>query len=334
MTDDRIASLYRKPCPSCAHDLPRDAHQCEFCGYTEATEEEDQERLYVEYLSARLRQVQVTIVELVEESRQSVLDPARAHQLREAKTEAQTLELELAAYRERSPAVPPPTPTPEPAEVDQAPARPVAAPEHEGSIRPVEAARRTTDAVVHEAPRRSGGAAHRASSDKPVTAQRVMLSEGVASDRRLPKGAARPVAAAPVEKPAPVRPAAAAPVEKPAPVRPAAAAPVEKPAPVRLGAAIPSVHRMAEKTLWADDKRICPACGTTADASAAQCACGQALEAREAPGTTVCPHCTATVLATQSHCSCGYPLSLSPQLPGLGGGEAPTIPSINSRKNR
>ncbi len=306
MTDDRIASLYRKPCPSCAHDLPRDAHQCEFCGYTEATEEEDQERLYVEYLSARLRQVQVTIVELVEESRQSVLDPARAHQLREAKTEAQTLELELAAYRERSPAVPPPTPTPEPAEVDQAPARPVAAPEHEGSIRPVEAAGRTTDAVVHEAPRRSGGAAHRASSDKPVTAQRVMLSEGVASDRRLPKGAARPVAAAPVEKPAPVR----------------------------LGAAIPSVHQMAEKTLWADDKRICPACGTTADASAAQCACGQALEAREAPGTTVCPHCTATVLATQSHCSCGYPLSLSPQLPGLGGGEAPTIPSINSRKNR
>ncbi|MDA8389605.1 MAG: hypothetical protein M0Z76_02555 [Gammaproteobacteria bacterium] len=321
MTDDRIASLYRKPCPSCAHDLPRDAHQCEFCGYTEAGEEDDQERLYVEYLTARLRQVQITIVEIVEESRQSVLDPVRARELRDAKAEVQALEQELAAHQAQPPQAP--AVTPEAAGVQEMPPGPVANPAKGASARPAEPATRTRDAVVNETSRRSATAVQHAASNKTAATQRVILSEGVASERRSPRVPPKPAVAAPQSTLAPPQPVVAAPKPAVAPPKPAAVQPVAATAP----------RQMAEKTLWGDDRGICPACGATVSASATQCACGQVLESREAAGGAVCPHCTATVPAGQSHCSCGYPLSLGPQLPGIAH-DGPSIPSINGNKDR
>jgi len=59
MHEEPIATLYRKPCPSCSRQYARDSQACPFCGYVEASgsdAEEDQERLYGEYLVARCKQ--------------------------------------------------------------------------------------------------------------------------------------------------------------------------------------------------------------------------------------------------------------------------------------
>lgn len=103
MNGDPLASLYRKPCPSCARDLPRDARRCEYCGYTEpgvGDGEEDQERLYGEYLSARLKQAREAAERLRCEWDQYPDDRGRERQWHAARTELQIAERQWRAYEE------------------------------------------------------------------------------------------------------------------------------------------------------------------------------------------------------------------------------------------
>ncbi len=300
MTDDRIATLYRKPCPSCAHDLPRDAQHCEFCGYTEKVEEENQEHLYIEYLTARLRQVQATIVEIVEQSRQSVLDAVHERRLRDARTEAQDLELELAAYETLS-----------------APA-PAAA--GELSIEDIEAV-----IAAQEMPRAEPVVV----PEKPVEAK---IRKVPVTDR-----GPRPAASAPREAAHTPHQAMRAPRQTPhTSVRadppsvrvdpPSVQPPAQKPArmPSVAGSGIPSVsatpqggRHLADRIRMMEGARICPGCGRMASSAVDRCVCGATLTAAPAPKEVVCPHCTAVVSPGQARCSCGYPMDSAPQLPSL-----------------
>ena len=104
MTDEPIATLYRKPCPSCARQYARDSRACPFCGYEETAgsdQEEDQERLYGEYLIARYRQYQDKAKRLRGEAKRSPNDPSRARVLAQVDAEIAALERDLKAYHER-----------------------------------------------------------------------------------------------------------------------------------------------------------------------------------------------------------------------------------------
>ena len=103
MTEDAISTLYRKPCPSCARQYARDSRACPFCGYTEALAsetEEDQERLYGEYLAARYKQAH----DEVERLRRAVTlhpeDRAQERALALALADEEVLGREWAAYRD------------------------------------------------------------------------------------------------------------------------------------------------------------------------------------------------------------------------------------------
>ncbi len=103
MTEDAISTLYRKACPSCARHYARDSRACPFCGYVEALTsetEEDQERLYGEYLAARYKQAH----DETERLRRAVAlhpgDRTQSHALALALADKEALGRELAAYRE------------------------------------------------------------------------------------------------------------------------------------------------------------------------------------------------------------------------------------------
>jgi hypothetical protein len=103
MTEDAISTLYRKPCPSCARQYARDSRACPFCGYVEvlASEtEEDQERLYGEYLAARYKQAH----DEVERLRRAVTlhpeDRGRERALALALADEEVLGREWTAYRD------------------------------------------------------------------------------------------------------------------------------------------------------------------------------------------------------------------------------------------
>lgn len=101
MNDDPLASLYRKPCPSCARELARDAHRCAYCGYTEpgtGDAEEDQERLYGEYLGARLRQAREAVERLRSEWIAHPDDAAHERRWHQAGAELRAAEREWHAY--------------------------------------------------------------------------------------------------------------------------------------------------------------------------------------------------------------------------------------------
>ncbi|MHB1566643.1 MAG: hypothetical protein ACYCXG_08005 [Acidiferrobacter sp.] len=130
MNDDPLASLYRKPCPSCARDLARDAHRCAYCGYAEpgaGDAEEDQERLYGEYLSARLRQARDAVERLQREQVMHPDDHAHERRWHQAGTELRAAEREWHAYEEaRLPATTPAISVP-PVAAPVTPPAPVAA---------------------------------------------------------------------------------------------------------------------------------------------------------------------------------------------------------------
>lgn len=104
MNDEPIATLYRKPCPSCARQYARDSRACPFCGYAETMggdQEDDQERLYGEYLIARHRQYQDEAQRLRREAERSPNDPGRARVLAQVEAEIATLERDLKAYQDK-----------------------------------------------------------------------------------------------------------------------------------------------------------------------------------------------------------------------------------------
>ncbi len=96
MTDESIATLYRKACPSCARQYARDAHACPFCGYREGSgleAQEDQDRLYEEYLRARIEQAEA---ELAASERQAHASDTRSQVM--ARAELDVLRRELTRY--------------------------------------------------------------------------------------------------------------------------------------------------------------------------------------------------------------------------------------------
>ncbi len=104
MTDEPIATLYRKPCPSCARQYARDSRACPFCGYVETMggdQEEDQERLYGEYLIARHRQYQDEAKRLRREAERSPNDPGRTRVLAQVDAEIASLERELKVFQDK-----------------------------------------------------------------------------------------------------------------------------------------------------------------------------------------------------------------------------------------
>ncbi|MHB8253912.1 MAG: zinc ribbon domain-containing protein [Acidiferrobacter sp.] len=103
MTDDFISTLYRKPCPSCARQYARDSRACPFCGYMEGMDgeaEEDQERLYGEYLVARCKQSRDETEHLRREVQRHPGDRNRERLWALAQAEDQALDRELKAYQE------------------------------------------------------------------------------------------------------------------------------------------------------------------------------------------------------------------------------------------
>lgn len=113
MTEDSISTLYRKPCPSCARQYARDSRACPFCGYAEASGremEEDQERLYGEYLMARCKQSHDEVDRLRRELQLHPGDQARRRSLALAEAEKAALARDLDVYvggRHRSSEEPP-----------------------------------------------------------------------------------------------------------------------------------------------------------------------------------------------------------------------------------
>ncbi len=104
MTDEPIATLYRKLCPSCARQYARDSRACPFCGYAETMsgdQEEDQERLYGEYLVARYRQYQDEAKRLRREAAQFPNEPSRTRVLAQVDAEIASLERDLKAYQDK-----------------------------------------------------------------------------------------------------------------------------------------------------------------------------------------------------------------------------------------
>lgn len=98
MADDLIASIYRKACPCCAHELAQYADHCSACGYTDPTSnetEEAQERLYVEYVEARLRQAK----EALEKIQRAPVQSSHSVTLAQAKEDVVTLWRELMSLR-------------------------------------------------------------------------------------------------------------------------------------------------------------------------------------------------------------------------------------------
>ncbi len=103
MTDDAISTLYRKPCPSCARQYARDSRACPFCGYVEALTsetEQDQERLYGEYLAARFKQAQEEVEHLRRAAGLHPEDRAHARALALAAADLEALGRDFAAYRQ------------------------------------------------------------------------------------------------------------------------------------------------------------------------------------------------------------------------------------------
>lgn len=103
MTDDAISTLYRKPCPSCARQYARDSRACPFCGYVEALaseSEQDQERLYGEYLAARFKQAHEEVERLRRAAGLHPEDRVQARALALAVADMEALERDLGAYRQ------------------------------------------------------------------------------------------------------------------------------------------------------------------------------------------------------------------------------------------
>ncbi len=103
MTDDAISTLYRKPCPSCARQYARDSRACPFCGYVEALaseSEQDQERLYGEYLAARFKQAREEMERLRHATGLHPEDRGHARALALAVADLEALGRDLDAYRQ------------------------------------------------------------------------------------------------------------------------------------------------------------------------------------------------------------------------------------------
>lgn len=103
MTEDAISTLYRKACPSCARQYARDSRACPFCGYVEALTsetEEDQERLYGEYLAARQKQAHNEVERLRRAVALHPEDRTRERALALALADEEALAAEWAAYRD------------------------------------------------------------------------------------------------------------------------------------------------------------------------------------------------------------------------------------------
>ena len=103
MTEDAISTLYRKACPSCARQYARDSRACPFCGYVEALTsetEEDQERLYGEYLAARQKQAHNEVERLRRAVALHPEDRTRERALALALADEEALAVEWAAYRD------------------------------------------------------------------------------------------------------------------------------------------------------------------------------------------------------------------------------------------
>ena len=103
MTDDSISTLYRKACPSCARQYARDSRACPYCGYVDtltSETEEDQERLYGEYLMARYKQCHDEVERLRRELALHPQDRARDRALALAVADWQGVKRELDAYRD------------------------------------------------------------------------------------------------------------------------------------------------------------------------------------------------------------------------------------------
>lgn len=106
MTEELISTLYRRPCPSCARQYARDSRACPFCGYTEGAgseAEEDQERLYGEYLMARYKQSRDEAERLRRDALLHPEDRNRERSAALAEIETQALERDVALYQEGSP---------------------------------------------------------------------------------------------------------------------------------------------------------------------------------------------------------------------------------------
>lgn len=104
MTDEPIATLYRKPCPSCGRQYARDSRACPFCGYAETAvgdHDEDQDRLYGEYLVARHRQYQDELKRLRLEAQRAPHNPGPARVLAQVEAEILNLERDLKAYQDK-----------------------------------------------------------------------------------------------------------------------------------------------------------------------------------------------------------------------------------------
>lgn len=106
-----MITLYRKLCPSCARELAREARQCDACGYVEpgasGDAEEEQERLYGEYLMARLKQATEVCERLRREIEVHPEDKSRNRRLVEARAELVAVERELRQHRGEQPALRP-----------------------------------------------------------------------------------------------------------------------------------------------------------------------------------------------------------------------------------
>ena len=103
MTEDAISTLYRKACPSCARQYARDSRACPFCGYVEvltSETEEDQERLYGEYLAARQKQAHNEVERLRRAVALHPEDRTRERALALALADEEALAAEWAAYRD------------------------------------------------------------------------------------------------------------------------------------------------------------------------------------------------------------------------------------------
>ncbi|WP_298134848.1 hypothetical protein [Acidiferrobacter sp.] len=304
MPENTISTLYRKPCPSCARQYARDSRACPFCGYTEAlaTEaEEDQERLYGEYLAARRKQTHDEVERLRRAAALYPEDRTRERALALAISDEQALDREWATY-------------------------------HEG---------RQQRVLEEPAPRHitlsaDSGGHEPAAVAGPVEEQARPLAHTDAPDqgreeaahRKAPRQEMRHepkehvLAVEKDEQPSPTR-VEESDAQTPAPVgaNPVGANRERHHDPKRVGQH-GGTHREAahpEPPQRAMADKECPVCAATLPDGVERCVCGYVFGADVVIATSTCPHCTAPVVAGVERCRCGYPLAAQARPSGIPG---------------
>lgn len=344
-------SIFKKDCPECAASNSVNALRCE-CGYCfdpdalagndAAAYAEEQDRLYRDYLEARIVQAEVELTVAREQAKADAANTYKAaaalvaeQALNALQAEMKQLGLRAPHNRPRNVAVPPAKPASVPA-----PARPAPPPHKAAVAAPVE--KRPGAAAAAEA--RMPAARHLATAieqrapavaiAKPAPSKTRAIT--VAAVRAVSKIKAKVVAVA-VGQTKRQMPIPAASAKPGAHFRELQARKAEAIAKAQTPAARTETKRpeaLAQRPArMSDAAQACPSCTATVPADQERCRCGYVFSKAAQgmpgvslsgaalaapPGTLECPNCTATVAATRQRCNCGYTFSqATEQVPAL-----------------